>query len=171
AGVAANPLAQTLGVELDRAGRIKVKNDCTVEGHDDIYAIGDIARFEQEDGNTLPGVSPVAMQQARYVARHLKDRLRGRNSEPFKYFDKGIMATIGRSRAVAQTGRLKLTGLTAWLAWLFVHLFYLVGFKNRVFVLLQWIWAYVVFRRGARLITGHPPPASLPDDRSPAKAA
>ncbi|MEM7675394.1 MAG: NAD(P)/FAD-dependent oxidoreductase [Myxococcota bacterium] len=167
AGVAANPLAETLGVPLDRGGRIKVKSDCTVDGHEEIYAIGDIARFEQEDGSTLPGVSPVAMQQARYVARHLSDRLRGKTTSPFKYFDKGIMATIGRSRAVAQTGRLKLTGLMAWLAWLFVHLFYLVGFKNRVFVLLQWIWAYVVFRRGARLITGHPPPAPNTEKTEP----
>lgn len=154
AGVAASPLAGTLGVPLDRGGRIKVNRDCTVPEHDEIYAVGDIARFEDEDGEVLPGVSPVAMQQARYVGRHLRDRLAGRQTAPFRYFDKGMMATIGRSRAVAQAGRVKLTGLVAWLAWLFVHLFYLVGFKNRVFVLLQWIWAYVVFRRGARLITG-----------------
>ena len=173
AGVSANPLSASLSVELDRAGRIKVNRDCTVPERPEIYAIGDIAHFEDEGGQILPGVSPVAMQQARYVAKHLPDRIAGRQRAPFKYFDKGMMATIGRSRAVAQTGRLKLKGLTAWLAWLFVHLFYLVGFKNRVFVLLQWIWSYVVFRRGARLITGQSSIASLPEGQtsSTAKAA
>ena len=171
AGVAANPLAKTLGVDLDRVGRIVVNRDCTVPGHLEVYAVGDIAHFEDEDNGVLPGISPVAMQQARYVARHLKARLAGQTSKPFKYFDKGMMATIGRSRAVAQTGRLKLSGLTAWLAWLFVHLFYLVGFKNRVFVLLQWIWSYVVYRRGARLITGQDPDTRKAKDRTPAAAA
>lgn len=172
AGVSANPIAQTLGVDLDRGGRIKVNRDCTTPEFDTIYAIGDISRFENEDGTVLPGVSPVAMQQARYVGRHLKDRLQNRTTKPFKYFDKGMMATVGRSRAVAQTAGLKLSGLTAWLAWLFVHLFYLVGFKNRVFVLLQWIWSYVVFRRGARLITGRRVnEAFLQRDDTPAKAA
>ncbi len=171
AGVAANPLAKTLGVELDRGGRIKVNPDCTVPGHSEVYAVGDIARFEDSNGQTLPGVSPVAMQQARYVAKHLSNRLAGRPNKPFVYFDKGMMATIGRSRAVAQTGRLKLSGWTAWLAWLFVHLFYLVGFKNRIFVLLTWIWSYLVFRRGARLITGRRAQDAAPDTHPTAKAA
>ena len=171
AGVAANPLTESLGVDRDRAGRIKVNQDCTVPEHSEVYAIGDIARFEADDGQVLPGVSPVALQQARYIGKHLAQRLQGREHPPFKYFDKGMMATIGRSRAVAQTGRLKLSGTLAWLAWLFVHLFYLVGFKNRVFVLLQWIWSYVVFRRGARLITGHTTIETQADDQTPAKAA
>jgi len=122
-------------------------------GHSDAFAIGDIARFE-EDGKPLPGVSPVAMQQARSVAANILRTLRGQERVTFRYFDKGSMATIGRSRAIAQIGRVRLSGFIAWLAWLFIHIWYLVGFKNRVFVLMQWIWSYVMYRRGARLITG-----------------
>lgn len=154
AGVSANPLAETLGVPLDRAGRIVVNPDCSIADHAEAFAIGDIARFEAEDGSVLPGVSPVAMQQARYVANIVAKGVSKEERQPFSYFDKGTMATIGRSRAVAQSGRLRLSGVIAWLAWLFIHIWYLVGFKNRVFVLLQWIWSYVMYRRGARLITG-----------------
>lgn len=152
AGVRASPLTEQLPVETDRGGRIRVESDCSVPGHPDVFAVGDIARFETEDG-PLPGVSPVAMQQGRYVARKILAELSGDSTPPFAYRDKGMMATIGRKRAVADLPGLKLHGFVAWLAWLFVHLFFLVGFKNRVFVLFQWIGSYVFYRRGARLIT------------------
>ncbi|MCB9650955.1 MAG: NAD(P)/FAD-dependent oxidoreductase [Deltaproteobacteria bacterium] len=157
AGVSASPLADTLGVPQDRAGRVIVNRDCSIPGHPEAWAIGDIARFDREDGQPLPGVSPVAMQQARAVARNVGRRMAGQQTEPFEYYDKGMMATIGRTHAVAQSHGVKMTGMLAWLAWLFIHLWYLVGFKNRVFVLLNWIWSYVMFRRGARLITGEQP--------------
>jgi len=157
AGVVANPLAERLGVELDRRGRIMVGKDCAVPGRPEVFAVGDIALFLDDDGNPLPGVSPVAMQQGRHVARLIRREFEGQEREEFEYFDKGMMATIGRSRAVAQAGKLKMTGFIAWLAWLFVHLWYLVGFKNRIIVLLQWVLSYVMYRRGARLITGREP--------------
>lgn len=152
AGVTANDLTRTLGVKMDRMGRIVVNSDCSVPGHPEVFSIGDIAAFTQDE-QLLPGVSPVAMQQGRYVAEAIQRRLDGEHPTSFNYVDKGAMATIGRSRAVAEVGGLHLRGLTAWLTWLFVHLWFLVGFKNRVFVLLQWILAYVFYRRGARLIT------------------
>jgi NADH dehydrogenase len=153
AGVRATGLTQTLGVELDRSGRVKVEPDCTIPGYPDAFAIGDCALF-LEDGKPLPGVSPVAMQQARTVARSI---LRAEQDKPkivFHYFDKGSMATIGRSRAIAQMKRMQMSGFLAWLAWLFVHIWYLVGFRNRIVVMLTWFWSYVTYRRGARLITG-----------------
>lgn len=153
AGVEAAPLTRTLGVDLDRSGRVRVEDDCSIPGHREAFAVGDNACFIGEDGNPLPGVSPVAMQQARHVAKLIGRRLAGQDTLPFEYFDKGMMATIGRSRAVARSKGLAMTGFLAWLAWLFVHLWYLVGFKNRVFVFLSWIWNYVMYRRGARLIT------------------
>lgn len=155
AGVRAAPLAEKLGVELDRGGRIIVKEDCSIPGHPEAFAIGDIALFLDASGHALPGVSPVAMQQARFVAEVIQRSLEGQPRRAFEYFDKGSMATIGRSRAVAQVGRLRLDGFIAWLAWLAVHIWYLIGFRNRVIVMLEWFWAYVLYRRGARLITGH----------------
>jgi NADH:quinone reductase (non-electrogenic) len=157
AGVQARSLGRALGVELDRTGRIVVEKDCSIPGHPEAFAIGDIAAFTPEgETNTLPGLAPVAMQQARFVARLLARKKRDGARPTFRYRDKGLMATVGRSRAVAQTGggHLKLSGLIAWLAWLFVHLWYLIGFRNRVSVLLNWFWAYLTYRRGARLITG-----------------
>ncbi len=153
AGVEPHPLAKELGTPLDERGRVIVGPDCSVEGHPNVFAVGDVARFTAEDGRVLPGVSPVAMQQARYVADLIVRRTPHVERRPFSYLDKGMMATIGRSRAVAQTGRLRLSGLVAWIGWLVIHLWYLVGFKNRVFVLMQWVFSYVVYRRGARLIT------------------
>ena len=153
AGVAANSLAKNLGADIDRAGRIIVNGDCSLPGHAEVFAIGDIAAFKDADGNLLPGVSPVAMQQGRHVAESIRRRLDGEHPTAFTYFDKGTMATIGRSRAVAETWGLHMSGFMAWLAWLFVHLWFLVGFKNRIFVLLQWVFSYVFYRRGARLIT------------------
>lgn len=155
AGVHANDLASSLGVPLDRHGRIIVQPDCSIGNHPNVFAIGDVARFE-ENGNVLPGVSPVAMQQGRYVARLIRNEAATEAivaREPFHYVDKGSMATIGRSRAIAWVRGLKMSGFLAWLAWLFVHLLYLIGFRNRLVVLLDWLWSYLSYKRGARLIT------------------
>jgi NADH dehydrogenase len=154
AGVQASPLGKTLGVELDRAGRVVVNEDLTVPGHDHVYVIGDLACFKLKGGDTLPGLAPVAMQQARQVAKNVGLTLNGDGREAFEYFDKGIMATIGRSAGIAQTGSLKLWGFVGWLAWLFIHLLNLIRFRNRVLVLFQWAWAFLTFQRGARVITG-----------------
>jgi NADH dehydrogenase len=133
---------------------VVVNSDCTVPGHPEIFIIGDLAHFEQ-DGEPLPGVSPVAMQQARYVARLIEKRLRGEHrTTPFHYFDKGELAVIGRAAAVARIRKLHLSGFLAWLIWLFVHLMYLVEFSNRLLVFIQWGFLYITFNRGARLITG-----------------
>jgi NADH dehydrogenase len=162
AGIRANPLAAKLaaatGLELDRQGRIPVTADLTLLGAPDVYVIGDMARCEQEAAKPLPGVAPVAMQQGAYVARRIVDGIAGKESAPFRYRDRGSMATIGRSRAVADLGWLAFGGLPAWLAWLFIHLMYLVEFENRVLVLWQWGWNYLTWNRGARLITGETRP-------------
>lgn len=152
AGVRPSSLNATLGAELDKAGRVMVNPDLSLPGHPDIFVIGDQAHALQ-NGKPLPGLAPVAMQQGRHAARNILRRLRGQPTEVFHYVDKGQMATIGRSRAVAEFRGLRFHGLLAWLAWIFVHIYYLIGFKNRLFVLVQWIWAYVTYGRGARLIT------------------
>jgi NADH dehydrogenase len=157
AGVSASPLTAKLGVELDRAGRVKVNSDLSVPGHPEVFAIGDIALVLGADGKPVPGVSPAAMQMARHVARLIENELvpGGKSSRPpFQYRDKGSMATIGRSAAVAKMGRLEFSGFTAWLAWLGVHLIFLIGFRNKLAVLLQWAFAYCTYKRGARIITG-----------------
>ncbi|MCK6547674.1 NAD(P)/FAD-dependent oxidoreductase [Myxococcota bacterium] len=153
AGVKGVSLGKALGAELDRGGRVVVKDDCSIPGHPEVFAIGDLARFDQ-DGKPLPGVSPVAMQQARAVAKNIVRSIRGAPREAFRYVDKGTMATIGRSRAIAQVGRLRLSGWLAWMAWLVVHVWYLIGFRNRLFVMMDWAWSYFTYKRGARLITG-----------------
>jgi NADH:ubiquinone reductase (H+-translocating) len=159
AGVSPNPLAASLGVPLDRSGRVIVGPDCAVPGHPELFVIGDMAAFtEPGEAEPLPGISPVAIQQGRSVARNIARDLRGEARVPFAYFDKGYMATIGRARAVAKLRRLELWGFPAWLAWVFVHLWFLVGFRNRIVVFLNWIWSYVMSRHGARLITGGPAP-------------
>jgi len=159
AGVAASPLAAALaaatGAPTDRAGRITVGEDLTLPGHPEIFVLGDMAALADEKGRPLPGVAPVAMQQGRYVARVIAKRLAGRaTEEPFRYRDRGSMATIGRGRAIAHLGFLRLAGYPAWLAWLFIHLMYLVQFGNRVLILVQWAWNYLTWNRSARLITG-----------------
>jgi NADH dehydrogenase len=161
AGVSASPLTKKLGVELDRAGRVKVEPDCSLPGHPEVFAIGDMALLLQANGKPVPGVSPAAMQQAGHVARIIEDELAApapghAPRPPFKYWDKGTMATIGRSAAVAFVGRLHLTGFIAWVAWLFVHLIFLIGFRNRLSVLLQWTYSYFTYRRGARIVTSLP---------------
>jgi len=159
AGVSASPLTPKLGVELDRAGRVKVNPDLSVPGHSEVFAIGDMALALGADGKPVPGVSPAAMQMAKHVARLIERELEsGKKSPrpPFQYRDKGSMATIGRSAAVAQMGRLEFSGLPAWLAWLGVHLIFLIGFRNKLAVLLQWAYAYFTYKRGARIIIGLP---------------
>jgi NADH dehydrogenase len=158
AGVRAQPLAASLGVSLDKLGRVIVGRDLAIPGHPNAFAIGDAARFDGPDGQALPGVSPVAMQQARAVAKTIRAEATGKQRpsegrQAFSYFDKGSMATIGRSRAIAMTQRMRMSGFLAWLAWLFIHIFYLIGFKNRFVVLFTWLWSYVTYRRGARLVT------------------
>jgi len=154
AGVGAEPLTRTLGVELDRAGRVRAAPDCTVPGHPEVFAIGDCVSLTDPNGVTVPGVAQGAIQMAVYVSRVIAARLKGKAPpRPFAYFDQGQMATIGRSAAVVELGRLRLSGLLAWVIWLFIHLIVLVGFDNRVLVLTQWAWEYLTFRRGARLIT------------------
>lgn len=156
AGVSASPLTARLGAPIDRAGRVKVEPDLSLPGRPEVFAIGDLAAVIDRDGQVVPGVSPAAMQEARHVARQIEDELGGdpQPRRPFDYWDKGSMATIGRSAAVAKMGSLELTGWVAWLAWLFVHLVFLVGFRNRLAVMLQWAYSYFTYRRGARIITG-----------------
>ena len=158
AGVKASPFGEVLekraGAKLESNGQVIVQPDCSIGGHPEIFAIGDIASFAYE-GRPLPGVAQVAMQQGRYVARIIEKRLQGKTeTKRFRYFDKGQMAVIGRAKAVAQSGPLRFTGLLAWLAWLFIHLIYIVEFSHRVLVLIRWTYLYVSFNRGARLITG-----------------
>jgi len=153
AGVAASPLARSLGVPLDRAGRVKVNPDLTIPGRDDVFVIGDLAFLEQ-DGRPVPGVAPAAMQQGKHVAQAVLDALHGRPRRPFLYKDKGMLATIGRLAGVAHIGKLKFSGRPAWLLWLFIHIFFLIGFRNRILVMIEWAWSYVTYDRGARLITG-----------------
>jgi len=159
AGVAAHPLTAKLGVELDKAGRIKVNPDLSLPGHPEVFAIGDIISLLQADGKPVPGVCPAAIQMGKHVARVLKNEINTRATNTpiqrpaFAYWDKGTMATIGRSAAVAWIGKLKFSGFPAWLAWLFVHLIFLVGLRNRIAVLFQWAYSYFSYRRSARLIT------------------
>jgi NADH dehydrogenase len=154
AGVAATPLGGTLGAPLDRAGRVVVEPDLSIPGHPEAFAIGDMCAFVHQTGAPLPGVAQVAIQQGRVVADNVLRRLSHRPTRGFHYRDKGSMATIGRAAAVAVVGPLRLSGTVAWLAWLLVHIIFLIGFRNRVLVLLQWAWSYVTWHRGARLITG-----------------
>jgi NADH dehydrogenase len=154
AGVRASPLAATLGVGLDRAGRVLVEPDLSIPGDPRIFAIGDVAAFVQQTGGTLPGVAPVAIQQGRHAAANIQADLAGRPREPFRYRDRGSLAVIGRARAVAEFGSLRLSGFLAWLTWCFVHILFLIGFRNRALVLFEWAWAYATEKRAARLITG-----------------
>ncbi|HVH89667.1 MAG TPA: NAD(P)/FAD-dependent oxidoreductase [Terriglobales bacterium] len=153
AGVMASPLGQALGAKLDRSGRVFVNDRLNIESHPEIFVIGDLAHFEQ-NGAPVPGVAPVAIQMGEYVAKEIRRRVSGQPSKPFSYWDKGSMATIGRSKGIAQIGKIHLSGLIAWSAWLFIHLIYLIGYRNRFFVLLNWAWQYLSWQSGARLITG-----------------
>ena len=153
AGVAASPLARDLGAPLDRQGRVRVVADLSVPGHPEIFVAGDLAAVES-GGRPVPGLAPAAMQEGRHAARSIRRRLAGRPTRPFRYLDKGTLATIGRKAAVADIRGWKISGFPAWAAWLGIHIFFLIGFRNRLLVLIQWAWAYVTWQRGARLITG-----------------
>ncbi len=154
AGVQASPLGSSLGVELDRAGRVLVNPDLSVPGHPEIFVIGDLASLKDARGRPLPGVAQVAMQQGAWAAANILRAIEGKPARAFRYRDLGNMATIGRNSAVADIRGLRLTGFVAWLAWAVVHILNLIGFRNRVLVALQWLWDYLTFQRGARLITG-----------------
>jgi NADH dehydrogenase len=158
AGVAASPLGKRLGVAVDRAGRVPVQADLSVPGHPEIFVIGDLAAAKDEHGKMLPGVAPVAIQQGQFVAKLIAAELQSKNKgsvrPSFHYWDKGSLATIGRAAAVAQFGKIHISGFLAWLSWLFVHILFLIGFRNRLLVFIQWAWSYVTYERGARLITG-----------------
>jgi len=152
AGVVGAPIGKVLGLVMDRSGRIVVEPDLSVPGKPNVFVAGDQASFTHQTGAPLPGVAPVAMQAGRHLAKNIERDLAGKPREPFRYVDKGQMATIGRSRAVAQSGRLQLSGFMAWIMWLVVHIYYLTGFKNRLLVVISWAWSYLTFNRGARLI-------------------
>ncbi len=165
AGVAASPLGKKLGVPIDRAGRVLVGPDLSLPDHPEVFVIGDLASLKDASGKLLPGVAPVAILEGRYVAkvirREISQAAEHRSStrlpasrRPFHYFDKGSLATIGRAAAVAQFGKIHISGFMAWLSWLFVHIFFLIGFQNRLLVFIQWAWSYFTYERGARLITG-----------------
>src|SRR6266576_1019995 len=153
AGNTASFVGKTLGSPVDRVGRVIVNDDLTIPAHPEVQVIGDLANFSHQTGQPLPGVSPVAMQQGRHAARNILAMIKGRRPQHFRYWDKGSMATIGRNKAVADLNLVHLSGLPAWLVWLFVHIIFLVGFRNRLAVLFQWAWAYFTFNKGARLIT------------------
>jgi len=154
AGVAASPLGRKLGVPVDRAGRVLIEPDLSIPGHPEVFVIGDLALLLDEHGKPLPGVAPVAMQQGKWVAKTIARDLEHQPRRPFHYRDKGSLATIGRAAGVAQFPKFSLSGYFAWLAWLFVHVFFLIGFRNRLLVMIQWAWSYFTYERGARLITG-----------------
>lgn len=155
AGVRGTGFARALGVELDRGGRVKVGADCALPDHPEVFAIGDMAALRDKHGVDVPGLCPAAIQQGKYVASVIRAELRGKKREPFSYLDKGTMATVGRKRAIAQMGKLELAGFLAWLAWMAVHVFFLIGFRNRFVVMFNWMWQYFTWKRGARLITTH----------------
>jgi NADH:quinone reductase (non-electrogenic) len=154
AGVSASPIAATLGARLDRAGRVFVKPDLTIEGHPEVFVIGDLAVVPGDDGQPLPGVAQVAIQTGRHAAHNIMRALEEQPYRPFRYKNLGNMATIGRASAVAEFPSFTMKGLPAWVAWLFVHILNLIGFRNRIVVMVQWAWAYVTYQRGIRLITG-----------------
>jgi NADH:ubiquinone reductase (H+-translocating) len=153
AGNNASFVGKTLDAPVDRVGRVIANDDLTIPGHPEVQVIGDLANFAHQTGEPLPGISPVAMQQGRHAARNVLRMIKGRKPQRFRYWDKGTMATIGRNKAVADLKFMHLSGRLAWLAWLFVHIVFLVGFRNRLLVLFQWAWAYFTFDKGARLIT------------------
>jgi NADH dehydrogenase len=169
AGVAASSLGKSLRAPIDRAGRVFVQHDLTLPGHPEVFVIGDLASLKDEHGKPLPGVAPVAMQEGRYAAKIICKEIEvgapsfSRSSRedggfdahsPFHYVDKGSLATIGRAAAIAEFGKIHISGFIAWLAWLFIHILFLIGFRNRILVFIQWAWSYVTYERGARLITG-----------------
>ena len=168
AGNMASSLLKSLDAPLDRVGRAIVEPDCTIPGHPEVFVLGDAAAFNHQEGGTLPGICPVAIQMGQYTARTIEGDLAGRPRRAFKYWDKGQLAVVGRGRAVADIWRLHFSGFIAWLTWIFVHIFFLIGFRNRVLVLIQWAWSYFTYGVGARIITED---VRLPRVRDPADCA
>jgi NADH dehydrogenase len=169
AGVAGSPLGKTLGTSLDRNGKVIVKKDLTLPGHREVFVVGDLAAVERESGTPVPGLAPAAIQEGRHAAVNIMRLIHGKATLPFSFSDKGSLATIGRAAAVAEVGPLKLSGFLAWIIWIFVHIFSLIGFRNRFIVLVQWAWAYITFQRYSRLITypWKPWTPGLPDEQIP----
>ena len=170
AGVQASSFGRTLasrtGAETDRAGHIRVAPDLSIPGHPEILVLGDLALVDRPGGRPVPGVAPAAIQMGRYAARHVAQRVRGRPVEPFRYHDRGNVATIGRAKGVADLGRFRrFSGFFAWVLWLTIHIWYLIGFQNRLVVMIRWAWSFLTRGRGTRLITGRPllPPIERPD--------
>jgi NADH dehydrogenase len=157
AGNTASPILRSLGTPLDQVGHAIVEPDCTIPGHPEVFVLGDAAAFNHQEGGTLPGICPVAIQMGEYTASVIEGDLAGRPRRAFSYWDKGQLAVIGRGQAVADIWKLHFGGFLAWMVWIFVHIFFLIGFRNRVLVLLQWAWSYFTYSRGARLITGEVP--------------
>jgi len=153
-GVSASPLGKDFSTEVDKQGRVYVEKDLSVPKHKNIFVVGDMAHFDMENGEAVPGVAPAAIQMAQTACKNILSDINGKTRTDFTYWDKGSMATIGRNKAIVEAGRLKLTGFIAWLAWLFVHVLTLIGFRNRIWVITEWFWAYVTRERSARLITG-----------------
>jgi len=153
AGIRGTPFAKKLGVDVDRAGRVVVGTDCAIAGHPEVFAIGDMAAMRDAAGVDVPGVSPAAIQQGHYVAAMIRADLANKPRKPFTYLDKGTMATVGRRRAIAKINKIELSGMIAWLAWMAVHVLFLIGFHNRLVVMFNWAWQYITWKRGARLIT------------------
>ncbi|HEX9740147.1 MAG TPA: FAD-dependent oxidoreductase, partial [Ignavibacteriaceae bacterium] len=156
AGNTVSPLLQSLNTELDKAGRVVVNHDLSLKNDQNVFVIGDAALIKDKDGKYLPGVAPVAMQQGRYVADIIKEGKDADLRKPFKYVDKGTMATIGRAKAICIIAGLKFTGFFAWMLWCLIHIFFLISFRNKFKVMAEWAWYYLTFRHGIRLITGHP---------------
>src|SRR5262249_11527826 len=154
AGVEASPVGRLSSMEVDKQGRVIVGPDLSVASHPEVFIAGDQALYTHQTGKPLPGTAPVAIQQGRYIARTILAELKGKPHQPFRFVDKGQMATIGRSKAILEIGPLRMSGLPAWIVWLVVHIYYLTGFENRILVVLQWAWSYFTFARGARLIVG-----------------
>ena len=172
AGNVASSVLKSLGTPLDHAGRAIVEPDCTIPGHPEVFVLGDAANFDHQEGGPLPGVSPVAIQMGQYAAATIAGDLAGEPRRAFQYWDKGQLAVIGRGRAVADIWKLHFGGLLAWIIWTFVHIFFLIGFRNRILVMIQWAWSYLTYGRGARLITGESPHTpSLPPVGIPASSA
>ena len=154
AGVAASPLGKKLGAPVDRAGRVMVNADLSLPGHPEVFVVGDLAALKGKNGQLVPGVAQAAIQQGKATARNIANELEGKPRRNFHYLDKGSIATIGRAAAIAEFGKIHISGFIAWLSWLFVHIFFLIGFRNRILVMIQWAWSYFTFERGAQLITG-----------------
>ena len=163
AGVAASPLGKKLGTPADRAGRVLVDPDLSIPGHPEVFVIGDLAALKDENGQPVPGVAPAGIQQGKAAARNIARDLQGKPRQNFHYVNKGSLATIGRAAAIAQFGKIHISGFVAWLSWLFVHIFFLIGFRNRLLVLIQWAWSYLTYERAARLITGDQTLPSWPE--------